>query len=153
MALISLWFWLWRAVFVYFFSVCWFGKVVCVCVFSFAAELRGGYRGFPHTHPASTQPPSNPLGWHLCYSWRDTRDHLYPESQVDIRVHPTLVHSVGLHECVPVPTIRTPCRVFSLPPKPLCSAHSSCLPPSPLRTTFFLFDRSYKSSLLWLGKI
>ena len=62
MVFISLWLWLWRAVFVYFFSICWFGEgvCVCVCVFSFTAELRGGYRGFPHTPCLNTAPQQPP---------------------------------------------------------------------------------------------
>lgn len=135
MVFISLWLWLWRAVFVYFFSICWFGEGVCVCLASQQSWEEG--TEVSHTHPASTQSPNNPLRWHLCYSWQDTWDHLYPESQVDIRVHPALVHSVGLRECVPVPTVMTPCRVFSLPPKPLCSAHSSSLPPTLRQPLFF----------------
>ena len=37
------------------------GRVcVCVCVFSFTAELRGGYRGFPHTPCLNTAPQQPP---------------------------------------------------------------------------------------------
>lgn len=119
----------------FLFNLLVWGGCVCVCLASQQSWEEG--TEVSHTHPASTQSPNNPLGWHLCYSWQDTWDHLYPESQVDIRVHPALVHSVGLRECVPVPTVMTPCRVFSLPPKPLCSAHSSSLPPTLRQPLFF----------------